>query len=527
MKGKHSLRFQLVTLVLFVASIVVAISCNKDHSTVDAVQQQLTPEEQAVQKAQDWLKKNNLLEKVSSVKIDNINVATDFNNSASTPGKISTNSIGLIQRPGTPSTPITPTPITPDAPLTARPPAPIDAVIIWDAPTLKTNGCKPMLAVPYKIDRTTLTGYKGSLPIDVTLILKDSGDDNYQVARKISTTVYEKTGEGLVPGTVMQEPVTYEYYYDLNGNLLEAWRKNRMGQYEYLDLLSPNRPESPISSTCAGTITVPFVAMKGCDESSTCTFVYGTRTIGCDRRLEDWGDLCSKIGGGIPTGSGAGFGNHTDYAPDSMKVELKNLCLVNAMAFVNDQDCKNVFRGIMERWSVDDKYDVVVFEDSTLKSTIAGQTDARTGTFRGALNAATFKIGLNINTLPHSSYEYVTSTIMHEVIHAYLTEIKGAKFHDFSEFGNYTQNDGTFSFTLDYPGVSGGHETYSFYDMIGWMKDAMKQLFPYLSDREAWAIAWGGLEKTSAFLALPIADQNYIKQVNYEHSSGQKGITCH
>jgi hypothetical protein len=284
MKGRHSLRLRLTALVLIAASIVITISCNKDRSTANTVQQQLTPAQQAANKAQDWLQKNHLLEKVSSIKLDNISVAIDFNRRDTAKGQISSNGL-------TPAKP----------PLTTLPPAPVDGYIKWADPAFINTGCKPMLAIPYQIDRPVLSGAPQDLPIEVVLIVKPIDSNNYQIARKITTSVLESVN---VNGLPMAKSISYEYYFDLSGKLLEAWR-NDSGKYEYLDLISPSIPTSPVTINCSGTLTVPFTAMVGCDETSTCTFVYGTRTIGCDRRQEDWGDFCKKLGGGVPSGSGA------------------------------------------------------------------------------------------------------------------------------------------------------------------------------------------------------------------------------
>jgi len=478
---KNKTRIGLFALLLLISiPLTIFIACNKSDSTKGDVQIRLTPEQLAVQKAQAWLRKNNLLEKVSTVSIDNINVAINFSKNQTT-GNIRTNDIS-----------------------TGLPKDPLTGLIKWTDPILSNSNCAPTLAIPYKIEQSDLTA-SAELPASVELVLKQIDSNNYEVARKISTIVWEPI---KVLTTTVNRPVTYTYYFDLDGNVLEGWRSQAPNAYQYIDV-DFSDSLSPMRVACAGTITIPTVTMRGCDGvTSVCTFVYGTRTIGQCRLADDWGDPCKKFGGGIPSGSAAGFNNNGTATPDDLLIDLHNLCLINAMKYVNDAQCKSVFRQILERWDAFEQYDVTIHESTTLDDATMGETKV---TFKGTEQQGVYSkidIKLNVNKLPGAYYEYVTTTIMHEIIHAYLGEFKGVQFIN----NSIIKND---------------HNTFTDYDLIGWMKDGMLQIFPYMTDREAWALCWGGLEGTNAYQSLSPADKQYINDVNYQHLHGQKGISCH
>jgi hypothetical protein len=110
---------------------------------------------------------------------------------------------------------------------------------------------------------------------------------------------------------------------------------------------------------------------------------------------------------------------------------------------------------------------------------------------------------LNVNVLPNASQEIIVSTIIHEVLHAYLVYSRSSQlFNDHEEMAN---------------------------EYIGLMKGALQNLFPNLSNKDAEALSWSGLHETTAWQRLVNtnpAKANEITQINKDHVEGNKGTDC-
>lgn len=89
----------------------------------------------------------------------------------------------------------------------------------------------------------------------------------------------------------------------------------------------------------------------------------------------------------------------------------------------------------------------------------------------GALISA--EIQLNGNILPNSSREYIAATIMHEALHAYMAS------------SNHGEN------SLDHEDMAINYVTK--------MAASLRTMYPTLSESDARALAYGGLEGTATF----------------------------
>ncbi|WP_316797127.1 hypothetical protein [Pedobacter agri] len=148
----------------------------------------------------------------------------------------------------------------------------------------------------------------------------------------------------------------------------------------------------------------------------------------------------------------------------------------------------------------------VMFEDLelTIRDTtnLSNTTDAE----MQRLSGLAFEIRLNQNKLPNTSKEYMLSTIYHEILHAYL-ESKLTKGVD----GRYINID--------------QHEEMANKYII-LMTGALKIAFPNISDSEAWALSWGGLEETPFYTTkLTDAQRLQITGLNDRHKN--KSLTNH
>jgi len=140
---------------------------------------------------------------------------------------------------------------------------------------------------------------------------------------------------------------------------------------------------------------------------------------------------------------------------------------------------------------------------TTLKDNVFGTSQGK--------NQFTFDINLNKNILPGRSKEFIVSTVYHEVLHAYLgtKHIKGPDgkyiIDDHSEMAN---------------------------NYIALLSGSLKVAFPTISNQEAWALSWGGLEETPFYMTkLTQAERDEIQKVNNQHKksnnpSERKGTYC-
>jgi hypothetical protein len=144
-------------------------------------------------------------------------------------------------------------------------------------------------------------------------------------------------------------------------------------------------------------------------------------------------------------------------------------------------------------------YDVTTLKDNVF------------GTSQG-INQFTFDIKLNKNILPGRSKEFIVSTVYHEVLHAYLGTkyIKGLD-------GKYIIGDDHSEMADNYVALLSG---------------SLKVAFPNISNQDAWALSWGGLEETPFYMTkLTQAERNEIQKVNSQHKksntpSERKGTYC-
>jgi hypothetical protein len=141
----------------------------------------------------------------------------------------------------------------------------------------------------------------------------------------------------------------------------------------------------------------------------------------------------------------------------------------------------------------------VQFEDLSLTfEDVTNLPDSIDGIER-RLSGIEFKIMLNKNKLPDASKEYILVTIYHEILHAFLDS-------------KLTR------------GPNGQHQNLAQHTQMAneyvlLMTGALQVAFPGLNSQEAWALSWGGLEKTPFYASLTQAQKNTIADINSRHRS--------
>ena len=121
----------------------------------------------------------------------------------------------------------------------------------------------------------------------------------------------------------------------------------------------------------------------------------------------------------------------------------------------------------------------------------------------------TYKIRLNTNVVENASQEFISVTLMHEILHAYL----GAY------FGVVRNNDAQHPLMV---------ENYC----VDFMANILRTLYPGLSRGSsteadhAIGLSWSGLDNTPTYRAIDIGERFKYQQVNDKHKSHLSGTIC-
>lgn len=131
-----------------------------------------------------------------------------------------------------------------------------------------------------------------------------------------------------------------------------------------------------------------------------------------------------------------------------------------------------------------------------IKSHLIKQPD---GTNRKIIDFMNVSIRLN-SSLSNSSKEYVTATIIHEALHAYLSYSQTIVNQHLDMARNYLNS----------------------------MSTQLQSMYPNLSASDANALAWGGLqsEAGSLYNSLSTVEKNNISNINSAYKSGTSGQPC-
>lgn len=114
------------------------------------------------------------------------------------------------------------------------------------------------------------------------------------------------------------------------------------------------------------------------------------------------------------------------------------------------------------------------------------------------------RINTKLNTaIASGSKEYVSATIIHEIIHGYYKV----------EYGRESTNP------WDHGQMVG--DLY-----FNRMKYALQELFPGLSDIDAQALVWIGLQDTDQYKNKPLSEKNSIESTALNYRVGLSGTKC-
>ncbi len=187
-----------------------------------------------------------------------------------------------------------------------------------------------------------------------------------------------------------------------------------------------------------------------------------------------------------------GTTGRTECPPKEIRDSVQNPCIKDQLNLARTAKTtilnmlNNTFGGTIQFEDLS-----LTFKDiTTLSNTIDGTMQR--------LSGIEYEISLNKNKLPNASKEYILATIYHEILHAFI-ESKLVKGSD----GKYVITDQHQQMATDY---------------VTLMTGALQVAFPNLSNNEAWALSWGGLEKTPFYTTkLTNTQRTQINDLNNKH----------
>ncbi|MFT6893971.1 MAG: hypothetical protein ACJAWX_001578, partial [Algoriphagus sp.] len=215
---------------------------------------------------------------------------------------------------------------------------------------------------------------------------------------------------------------------------------------------------------------------------------------------------------GAPSGTPDGGGCITcEYDPPkipepnfkiSNKISFREYpCLSSSVNKAIDKNFSNEIQDlILDVFGESEDFNIEIeafdFKDDTLDGTtfLSGGNPSQ--------GYATFTISIN-TFLNNTSREYITATVFHEFLHAYI---------DYLELPNIRPND------------QADHEEMA----MKYLEKLSSILIDQYGMRKshAEALSWGGLSKTKAFNDLYDSEKISIHQINKEYKYGNKGTKC-
>lgn len=204
-------------------------------------------------------------------------------------------------------------------------------------------------------------------------------------------------------------------------------------------------------------------------------------------------------GGGSGNGSGGNNGGNlpTLYPEDQIINNVLNPCIGDAVDNAIDAAFKDeITQLVLEVFGASEEFNIEIVDVSDIESSVDGRTYAMP---QG--NGLLFDIELNKNTLSSSSKEYITATVFHELLHAYLAYL------NIDSFLNDSQHINMANVYIDR------------------LSESLTERYN-ISEQDAINLSWGGLGMTSAWSNLSSSKKAQINSTNQQYKTAQKGTSC-
>lgn len=292
-------------------------------------------------------------------------------------------------------------------------------------------------------------------------------------------------------------------YYNINGTYNLGWHytNGNIDKKFIARLKSASGAFTEKEPACGVFPVMGTICAGGDDDPVVCTTsVVGTTEIDC-YPIEGGG----STGGGNTGGSGnnggmdpGGSGSGSTNDPSTLDTvnHVTNICLKQGLAKAMQKDVVNDVKGLMASTYLGANKPDIDFYDSPMSS-----ADSNTYAVTRVSNLASLNISITFNTsnLPNASEQFIVSTVYHEVLHAYLTAL----------FPPNSPN-GTIIIPEDHQ--------YMATNYINMMTSSLRSMYPDITEADARALSWGGLENTSAYDLLTISEKNEIATINKKYS---------
>jgi hypothetical protein len=199
-----------------------------------------------------------------------------------------------------------------------------------------------------------------------------------------------------------------------------------------------------------------------------------------------------------PTNFDNGVCQPANMVPLDTANKVTNPCITAALALALGKDVKSKIKGLMTN---------TFLANSTVNLTFYSLPVPATSP-NGAADAYSRKAGndpleqlivFNDTKLKNKSQEFKVATVYHEVLHAYLSIL----------------------FTKDTNGIlviPNQHEN-MIYNYLTMMATDLRSVFPTMTESDANALAWGGLEGTSRYSLISETQRQAIGDVNTKYST--------
>jgi hypothetical protein len=212
--------------------------------------------------------------------------------------------------------------------------------------------------------------------------------------------------------------------------------------------------------------------------------------------------VCTVYGldcGGGDNPPGDGGGDDTEDLIDSLTIQLQEPCFINTISNLNINNglrsqIGSILHSCFPNWTPNDfSIEQKCYSDTLLDA--KHYTSASTG--------GPITIKLNECAINNASQEYVAATLFHELLHAFFT------------------TQGKMSELQQHESMATAY--------VDALKSTLLDYFPSLSNNEALALAWGGLEGTTAWQNKVQGNPalvNTYKTLSDNHRWGNSGTNC-
>jgi len=225
----------------------------------------------------------------------------------------------------------------------------------------------------------------------------------------------------------------------------------------------------------------------------------------------DWQELPPDDGGSGSGSGGTSPAGNLEPPPvilRDIRSSFTSPCLSQALAELSMGSLTNYVAELLKTCYESDKMIDAVFLEAPAADFPTPFHDGKTSGQEagGGLQDPNRFIALEItinSEIANGSKEYVTATIIHEIIHGYYKILYGRESTDPWDHGQMAGDN-----------------------YFNKMKFSLMEIFPNMSDVDAQALVWIGLQTTDQYQNKPLAEKNSIESIALNYRAGISGTKC-